>query len=56
MEKSTVVLSAHDWSCRYDVLRRPLVLWSISISTAVQVRLESDMADRIDACGALKAG
>jgi hypothetical protein len=33
-----------------------VVLCSVPISTAVQVRLESDMDDRIDACGALKAG
>jgi hypothetical protein len=29
---------------------------SYNISTAVQVRLERDIDDRIDACGAFKAG
>jgi hypothetical protein len=33
-----------------------VVLRSVPISTAVQVRLESDTDDRIDAGGALKAG
>jgi hypothetical protein len=47
--------SARVWGWQYDVLCRPLV-GSYNISTAVQVRLESDMDDRIDACGALKAG
>jgi hypothetical protein len=55
MEKSTVMLSARVWGWQYDGC---VVLWSVPIiySTAVQVRLESDMDDRIDACGALKAG
>ena len=33
-----------------------VVLWSVPISTAVQVRLESDMDDRINAFSALKGG
>jgi hypothetical protein len=32
-----------------------VVLWSVPLSMAVRVRLESDRDDRIDACGALRA-
>jgi hypothetical protein len=55
MEKSTVMLSARVWGRQYDVLRRPLV-GSYNISPAVQVLLENDMDDSIDAYGALEAG